>query len=522
VQFADVTREAGLDAVQSDASCGQRYFIEQVASGATVFDANGDGFPDIYLPAPKPLGVCVGKVQGQFRPRLYINDGKGRFTLKEDAFPASETVYGIAGVAGDYDNDGKIDLYVAGYDRSVLYHNRGDGTFEDVTQKSGIDVRGFGTGGAWIDYDGDGKLDLYALRYCEWSIETDIACPGPGGVRDVCEPETYTPATNILYRNLGNGKFVDVSKQAGLGTERRRSLGVVAADFNRDGKVDLFVANDLGPNYLYINLGGRFEDEAMQQGVAYGLTGKAQANMGIAVGDVDGDGDLDVCITTFTKEPYTLYRNDGTYWTDVSAQTGIAKLSMPFLGFGAMMLDTRNNGRMDMFFANGHVSPFARDATGKDNYKQRNQLLLQQENGQFEDAVSALPPGDVKVHRGACQADFDGDGRLDILVTAENDKPTLLFNRSQETGNWLLLQLTSANGCATPIGTVCTASVGGTRRVRVLFGGGSYGGDSDTRVHFGLGKETVVPTLEIRWPDGRKQTLKDVKANQVLKIRQSG
>lgn len=518
--FTDATAEAGLSFTQSHGGCGMRYFVEQVAAGAAILDANGDGHPDLYFPAPRALGDC--KFGEPLRQRLYLNDGAGRFTLSRNAFGGRETGYGIGAAVGDFDNDGDPDLYVAGYPRNTLYRNRGDGTFEDMTRRAGVALGGFSTGAAWFDYDGDGFLDLYVLRYCVWSLDKDIPCPGPDGKRDVCQPTAYPPARHALFHNNGDGTFTNVSRKAGVDREARRGLGVAAADFDADGKLDLFVANDLGPNFLFHNRGdGTFEDVAMQQNVAFGLTGKSQANMGVAAGDYDEDGDLDFLVTTFSNEPYTLYRNDSVTFTDASAEAGITAATLPFLGFGAGFFDSRNRGRLDLFFANGHVSPYISLQRSQLTYAQRNQLLLNDGTGTFADSSAALPAEDVRVHRGACFGDLDGDGRIDVLVTANDDRPTLLRNDAPA-ANWLLLRLVDRHGCTTPVGTRCWATVGGRKRMRVLLGGGSYGGDSDSRIHFGLGDASRVDRLEIRWPSGRTQLLADVAANQVLSVREPG
>ena len=428
--FTDVTDTAGLSFVQGDGSSGMNYFPEQFAAGAVLLDVDGDGFLDLYFPAPKRLGRPTGPAQSasSLRQRLYLNDGRGGFRLAPDAFGGAETDYAVAGAAGDYDNDGRPDLYVCCAGRDTLYRNRGDGTFEDVTVRAGVGLHGLSTGAVWFDYDNDGLLDLYVSRYCEWTLASDIPCPGPHGERTACHPEAYTPSTGVLYHNNGDGTFTDVTQKAGVALKRGRGLGAAAADFDGDGRLDLFVANDIGPNFLYHNNGdGTFEEVASREGCAVGLNGQNQANMGVAVGDYNGDGRPDLLVTTFSNEPYTLYRNDGTYFTDVSVPSGIAHPTRPFLGFGTGFFDARNSGLLDLFFANGHVYP---NVSPPFTFRQRDQLFLNDGAGHFTECPWALPQDDVRVHRGACFGDLDNDGRVDILVTAKNDRPTLLHNDS--------------------------------------------------------------------------------------------
>ena len=518
-RFTDVTEAAGLAFRQGNGGCGRHYFVEQWPGGACLLDTNGDGSLDIYFPAPKPLGPC--KPPTPLRQRLYLNDGHGRFTLAPAAFGGHETDYGIAAVAGDYDNDGRPDIFVCCSGRNTLYHNNGDGTFEDVTERAGLGLHGLATAAAWFDYDGDGFLDLYVSRYCEWTLATDIPCFDAGGKPEVCHPTTYTPSTGVLYHNNGDGTFTDVSLHAGVGLERQRGLGVAAFDFDGDGRLDLFVANDIGPNFLYHNKGdGTFEDVALQQGVAFGLAGQSQANMGVAVGDYNDTGQPSILVTTFTGEPYTLYRNEGHYFTDASVAARVAGPTRPFLGFGAGFLDTRNLGRLDLFFANGHIFHGIAEQNSAYTYKERNQLFLNDGAGHFAEAADALPASDVRVHRGACFGDLDNDGRVDILVATNDDRPTLLHNDSAP-ANWLLLRLTDRHGCATPVGVHCLATFGDRRLTRITLGGGSYGGGSDPRVHLGLGTAPVAD-IEIRWLSGHVQRLKNVKANQILALHEGG
>ena len=407
------------------------------------------------------------------------------------------------------------------YGKNSLFRNRGDGTFEDVTDEAGVGLTGFSSGAVWFDYDGDGFLDLFVCRYCEYDVEHDNPCKTADGLPDICGPKYYLPSTDVLYHNNGDGTFTDVTHKAGIGLERQRSLGVAAADFNGNGRLDLFVANDLGPNFLYQNRGdGTFENIGMQAGITFGINGATQANMGVAVGDYDEDGDLDVLVTTFTNQPNTLYRNDGGYFTDVSAEAGIAQPTMGFLGFGAGFFDARNQGQLDVFFANGHVNPYVTRDNTHFSFKEPNQLFLNNGAGKFIEAPQGLPSGDIQVHRGAFFGDFNNDGKIDILVTVADGRPVLLRNESPQ-ANYLFVRLINKHGCVTPIGTRCVATFDGKKRMRVVLGGGSYGGDSDHRVHFGLGSAAHVDTLEIRWLSGKTQTLTNVAANQILTVHEN-
>jgi hypothetical protein len=509
-KFSDATVEAGLDFVQLNGGCGKFYFAEMLAPGAATLDADGDGFLDLYFPSAQPLGSCAAaSTSGDFGQRLYLNDRKGHFRLAPQAFGGAQTDYALAAAVGDYDSDGKPDLFVACYGRSRLFRNLG-GRFEDVTERAGVGARGLASSAVWFDADGDAK----------WSVATDIACHTPDKQRGYCDPTVYPCEPGVFYRNNGDGTFTDRTRESGLSAATGHTLSLSAADFNGDGRLDLFVANDQTPNYLFINLGhGRFRNEATKRGVAFNLNGVPVANMGTAIGDYDDDGALDIATTTFSDESYTLFKNQGGMFTDVATLAGIGRPSMSYLGFGTGFFDSTNSGRLDLFYANGHIHYYARAKEPGQGFKQRNQLLINGGDGLFREELNALPADDIRVHRAACFGDFDNDGRIDILVTANNDRPTLLHNDSPQ-ANWLQLQLIDKRGGATPIGARCVATIGGHKRVRVLLGGGSYGGDSDHRVHFGLAQATKIEQMEITWPSGNRQILRDISANQILTVRE--
>lgn len=517
VRFTDVTREAGLDFIQHHGGCGKAYFVEQTGAGVAMLDVENDGDLDLYFPQPTWLPGCAQRAPLQ--SRLYLNDGTGRFRQAPGAAGAVTREYAIGVAAADYDADGFTDLFVSCWGRSRLFRNRGGKRFQDVTDAAGLVCPGYSTSCAWLDYDGDGRLDLFVTGYVQWEPTTDVQCPAPDGKLDYCTPQAFAPGTNRLFRNVGQGRFQDVTRQAGLGTLHDRALGTVALDFDADGRQDLFVANDGGANMLFCNKGGgRFENEAMLRAVAYGASGKPQANMGLAPGDYDRDGDPDLLVTTFADEPFTLYRNEGTFFKDVSAPAGLAEPTYIPLGFGTRFLDVDQDGLLDVFFANGHVERHIAQRSSTQKFKQANQLFLGTPEGRFREASSALPADDVRVHRGAAAGDLDGDGDLDLVVTALDDRPTLLRNDSS-TGNWLTVDVRTKGGAPGAIGARVRITAAGQSQSGWVVGGGSYISQSEYGVHFGLGGGTVVDSLEVTWPDGKKVSHANVPANQRLVVR---
>lgn len=524
VRFSDITHAAGLDFAQSNGNCGKRYFAEHSPAGCALFDADGDGNVDIYFPQPQPLGDCQS--DAPLQAHLFANDGHGHFKAVPNAGGLTTPDSAIGCSVGDYNNDGKLDVFVTCLGRSHLFRNDGHFHFTDVTDKAGVGKTGYATSAAWLDYDHDGYLDLFVCNYVRWTPQDDAHCPaGVGNALDYCTPTTYPPGANVLYHNNGHGTFTDVTAQAGVASHER-ALGVATLDFNGDGWLDIFVTDDVGPNRLYRNnKNGTFTDVATLTGVAYGESGVPLANMGIAVGDLDGDGKPDLAVTTFGNEPYSVFHNEGQYFTDQSTTSGIGPATLLYLGFGTAAFDADNDGDLDLFFANGHVSPFIKHHYSNQTYKQPNQLFLNDGHGHFTEAKGALPTDDVRVHRGLAVGDIDNDGRLDVLVTSNNDRPTLLRNitpatKQGSTPHWLQLILTDRRGCASPIGARVTVTAGQQRQTHIMYGGGSYASQSDYRMHFGLGTAQRAAQIVIQWPSGTKQVLTNIRANQRLSVRE--
>ncbi len=509
--------DVGLDFEHYNGFSEEYYYVETFGPGSAFVDYDGDGWLDIYLVngtylkglAPDPLPAN----------QLYRNRGDGTFARVDAG--AADMRYGMGVAVGDYDNDGDADLYVTNFGPNALYRNDG-GHFVDATQEAGVGDRRWGTSCAFIDYDLDGDLDLFATNYVDFDLDRNVICK-EGRIRTYCRPQAYEPVGDLLYRNDGE-RFTDVTDEAGIELAGR-GLGVALADFDRDGDTDIYVANDGTMNFLYENRRGHFAEIGLQAGTRYNEDGRAEAGMGVDFGDYDNDGYQDIFVTNFGFETNTLYRNsEGTYFADVSAEVDLAEPTYDPLGFGTKFLDYDNDADLDLFVANGHVLDLMDDidTTGNLSYYQTNQLLrndMRAGKRRFLD-VSAQSGASFAVRnvgRGTAVADYDNDGDLDLLVNGVADPPRLLRNDGGNQNNWLTVELVGAQQ-RDALGTLVTAiAAAGPPQIRERQSGGSYLSSHDPRLHFGLGTATQAD-LEIRWPDGQIQQVKDVAANQILRV----
>lgn len=516
VQFVDVAVEAGIHFRHTDGASGRKYFVEAMCSGGAFFDYDNDGDQDIYLVNGAPLP----SYQSKDIPRnvLYRNNGDGTFTDVTLRAGVGDTGYGYAVTMADYDNDGDQDIYVANFGPNVLYRNNGDGTFTDVTAEAGVGDPRWATGAAFADYDGDGDLDLYVGNYVDFSIEGHKPCGSPK-LKLYCHPSEYNGVSDILYRNNGDGTFTDVTKAAGVFNPRGKAMGLVFGDYDNDGDLDLYVANDTVAKFLFRNEGdGTFAEIGLIAGVACAGDGHIQAGMGTDFGDYDNDGDLDIFVATYQMDHNTLYQNEGNgFFTDVTFQAGLGRESLAYLGFSAGFFDYDNDGDLDIFVANGHLDPDIRLVNSTVSYAQTNQLFTNDGDGTFTDVSQVMGPGFriLAVSRGSAFGDYDNDGDLDILVTNRASTPNLLRNDGGNRNNWLMVKTIGTRSNRDGIGARIKLISGPLVQIREVRSSSGYMGQNDMRVHFGLGKRTKVDLLEIRWPSGLVQRLRDLPVNQV-------
>jgi enediyne biosynthesis protein E4 len=509
--FEDVTELAGLEFVHQ--FCDQRLanIIQSSGSGVAILDYDGDGFMDIYFVNAGPLDGVTNHEPGTRREpnRLYRNRGDGTFEDVTKQAGVTGHGYGIAAVAGDFDNDGWPDLYVVNVGPNILYRNRGDGTFEEVTEQAGVGDTGTGIGAIWVDVDRDGWLDLFVANYLTFDPDYTLyfnpdAYPGP---------LAYNGEFNVLYRNRGDGTFEDISEQAGVRIPGHRGMSVAAFDYTGNGFPDLYVCNDMTPNLLLVNDGtGRFTDKALEAGVAFNAAGESAGSMTAAIGDVNGDLIPDILVARFGYGSLYIGGERGLF-EDRLIGSGLAAMTAQYVGWGCNLLDFDNNGALDIFVANGD----AHHMVGWESL-----LLKNAGDGTFTDARDqAGAYFDAKIRaRGSVVLDFDNDGRLDLLVTAIADRPFLLRNRGEYGHNWIKLDLEGTRSNRDGFGSRITLTAEGRHWYAEAKCPAGFLSSSDPRVHFGLGTRQQIERIEIRWPSGTVQVLEHVPVNQILKVRE--
>jgi tetratricopeptide (TPR) repeat protein len=522
--FVDEAAERGLIFCFDNGRTEQHQLPETMAGGVAMFDFDGDGQLDVYAVQGGPFPPRSRPAP--FGDRLFRNCGRGRFedVTATSGLAALTGGYGHGVAVGDYDNDGRPDLFVTRWRSYALYHNLGRGRFEDATTYAGLGGdRDWPTSAAWADFDNDGDLDLYVCHYLKWNAEKPALCEYPERSKPgymYCDPLAFPGLPDHVFRNDG-GRFTDVTAEAGIVDTNGRGLGVITADLDDDGKIDVFVANDLSANLFFRNLGSfRFSEKAMEAGLAASAEGGSLAGMGIACGDLDGDGRLDVAVTNFLNQTTTLYHNHGEgLFSDRSAPAGLAVATRQFLGFGLAAMDANNDGRLDLVQANGHVSDFSPAIP----YEMRSQLLLGDSSGHFRDVseIAGLPWRVLRLGRGLAVGDIDNDGRMDVLIVGQGAPLALLRNQpAPASAHFLTLALEGVASNRDGVGAKVTVTAGGRRQVGMRFGGGSYLSASDPRLHFGLAAAQRVDRVEVRWPSGRRDIYKGLTADTSYQLRE--
>jgi len=527
-QLIDLTGSTGIS-FQHLASPDQKYIVESMGGGVALIDYDGDGWLDIYFTnAPSVSMTLAGK---KAKSALYHNNHDGTFTDVTDKAGVGYPCWAMGAAVGDYNNDGRPDLIVSCFGGVVLYRNNGDGTFTDVTKASGLDKdTGWATGVAFGDYDGDGKSDLFVAHY----VDLDLNDLPSFGSRKTCQyhdiavqcgPRGLKGFPDTLYHNNGDGTFTEVAKQAGVDDSNRFfGLGVVWSDFDNDGKLDLFVANDGEPNYLYRNLGnGRFQDVALDAGVAVSEEGVEQANMGLALGDYLHTGWMSVLITHFSDEYATLYRNDGGMsFTDVSHVAGIARATIPFVGWGDAFLDLDNSGWLDIIMVNGHVYPQVDSAKMGTAYREPKLVFQNQRDGTFANvtAQSGSAVAVPQVSRGLAVGDLFNRGRLDIVVENLTGSPMILEAKSNPSHHWVSFALEGSPANRLALNARVRVTTGKSQQLGEVRSGGSYLSQSDLRLHFGLEDIARIDKVEVFWPNGNMQVFQDVAADHFYFLKQ--
>jgi tetratricopeptide (TPR) repeat protein len=525
VVFSNVAQKVGVQFKHVNGATPEKYMPETMGSGCLFFDYNADGWIDIFLVNSGSL--VDHKLAAVAQPALYHNNGDGTFrdVTQQARLVRDVGGYGMGACAADYDNNGWVDLYVTNFGPNVLYRNKGDGTFSDVTKKAGIGSPSWSSSCAFADIDNDGDLDLFVTNYVDFSVDNNKYCGSQvKGLRSYCHPNVYRGLPNVLYRNNGDGTFGDVTRETGVYSLAGKGLGVVFGDYNNDGWVDIYVANDSVFNFLYQNQGnGTFREVGLLSGVAVDENGLPEAGMGTDWGDFDNDGWLDIYVTNLNLEMNTLYRNNGgTSFTDVTLKTEIGKPTLPFVGFGTAFFDYDNDGDLDVVTANGHILDNVTESSDITTYAQRNLLFHNEGTGVFKEVGLTSGPGFSleKVSRGLAVGDIENDGDLDVLINNCNQTADLIRNENLTGNHWLVIKTVGTRSNRDGIGTRLTLRAGGLTRIREVKAGSSYQSQNDLRVHFGLGTASRIDRLELRWPSGAVDVLENIAVNQILTVRE--
>jgi hypothetical protein len=520
-QFVDIARQAGVLFRHTSGASPDKHLVETMGSGGLFFDYDGDGWIDIFL--VDGGSVADAALDRRAHHRLYHNRGNGTFEDVTDRSGIQHRAYGMGACAGDYDGDGRQDLYITNYGPNALYHNRGGGVFEDVTATAHVGDPRWSTGCAFADLDGDGDLDLWVVNYVDADRAHSPFCgDARRGLRFYCHPLKYDPLSSTVYRNDGGGVFTDVSAASGVGALKSNGLGVVIGDYDDDGRPDVFVANDTMPNFLFHNAGGlRFTETGLVSGIALASDGRARAGMGIDTGDYDGDGRLDLVVTNLDFEMHTLDRGlQRGLFGYATIESGIGFPTLPFVGFGVAFLDFDNDGQLDIAIANGHILDNAPQFRAGSTYLQRKLLFRNTTLRRFEEVGRMSGPAFAveRVGRGLAVGDIDNDGDLDVLVTNNGQDVELLRNDGGNRGNALLVRLRGAAANTDGIGARIRLTAGSRTQMRDVKAGSSYLSQNDLRAHFGLGAAARADRIEVRWPSGRTDAAMGVAANQIVTI----
>ena len=527
--FVEATQRLGVSFQYHASHTSKKYLLETMGPGVALFDYDSDGRLDIFLvngapiADPTPKGAVPHKTDSRYWNRLYHQKPDGSFEDVTEKAGLQGTGYGFGVAVGDYDNDGFEDLYVTAYGGNKLYHNNGNGTFTDVTEKAGVAGSGWSTSAAWVDLDGDGFLDLVVLRYLDWDFE-DVYCgEHKEGYRAYCHPDFFKPISPLVYHNNKDGTFTEVAQKIGLG-KPGKGLGIALADYDRDGHIDLFVANDSMVEFLYHNKGnGTFEDVGLASEVAVDMDGRTYAGMGADFADYNNDGWPDIVVTDLANQRYALYQNNGDgSFTYATPSAGIGQMTLPHSGWGVRFLDYDNDGWKDLLIAQGHDLDTIE--LNYPNLHYREPMLLARNTGHGFVDVSQQSGGIFHqpwVARGMAIGDLDNDGRLDAVVTTNDGPVHILHNQTAATNHWILLKLVGHKSNRDAIGAEVTLVTATGQQYATVSTASSYLSASDKRVHFGLGQNRTASRIEIRWPSGIQQTLNDVPGDQILQVDES-